>query len=92
MLIVFLALTCSANARPKGYEALAKTAAPKVHKGLVKNADAASAIAEDLAKSQLSAVVGATLVRRPVRSQAHGSDFDLRHAFTSGEVGPAPLE
>ena len=39
MLAVFLALTCSANTRPKGHKALAKkTAAPNFNKGLAKNA------------------------------------------------------
>ena len=60
MLIALLAWTCSATSRPKGHKALAKKAAPNFNKGLAKNAGAASAIAEELAKSQLSAVVATT--------------------------------
>ena len=88
MLIALLAWTCSATSRPKGHKALAKKAAPNFNKGLAKNAGAASAIAEDLAKSQLSAVVAPPSCDGPC-VRALSSDFDLRHAFTSGVVSSA---
>ena len=88
MLISLLAWTCSATSRAKGHKALAKKAAPNFNKGLAKNADAASAIAEELARSQLSAVVAPPSCDGPC-VRALSSDFDLRHAFTSGDVSPA---